>query len=663
MGNRKGAKLFLAVGLFLFSVLATSLAVTPGTAQAAVCNSDRYWCNSDENRAYNSCFDASNPGRVVQGAIWFNNTSNAPTDDGYYALGVYVGANDTSVSVNIRGSFYGCGNGAGTYSHIWAVNIAPSVWGDGGEYYPESSRLTVSGSTLDRGAYVGQDYKWSTQGSSLGGQLNVAGLATNNQMGDAVQTITIGLYRCFSNNGMWATGTCSVAVIPITVIREQQPPFTLTPSVSINPSGSVESNQALEVASTVTSGGGGTATGVTWQLSRFTAGPSASYPTTQQENATSPNSHYGNGATSVAGTAQNFGNGITNLPNFNDTAQDLAVGTRQCYALSVRPFTNTNTDNFWRHSAPICVVISKKPKVQVLGGDLIVGRGSASNPSRISNVDTSVSRPTPTTYYGSWAEYGIVASGSVTSMASGSAYVGGASTDVMCSLSLLTLTNGGNPTCNASNIGHYTHTTTSPNIAGRFPISPTTPYITDTSISLMGDNLSGLYAVTPATLQISGGGDIPVGRWVVINAPNTDVTINGNIRYTSNDLTSIADVPQVIIIARNIIVADNVENIDAWLVATGSGNEGRVNTCGAGGVNEATLPHAGQCNLKLTINGPVSANRLLLRRTAGAGTGTQSGNPAEVINLRADAYIWASGYSPGTGRLPTVMVTELPPRF
>ena len=656
----KNPKSLLAIGLFFFSVFAANIAFNSHSALAVVCTTTRYACNNEEARAYNDCFDPSNTGRVVQGAIWFNNTSAAGTSDGYYALGVYVGATQTSVSVNIRGSFYSCGNGAGSYSGIWAVNAAPST--DGGRY-PEAWRLQIHGSVLYRGSYVGENYRWSTQGSSLPGTLNVSGLATNNTTSDGVQTVIVGVYRCFSSNGSSVTGTCMTAAVPITIIREQMPPYTLTPAVSVNPSGSVESSQAMTVSSSVSSSGGGSASGVTWQLTRFTAGPSATFPTTQQDNGTDPNAHYGNGASSVAGTSRNFGSSITNLPDFDDTAQDLPVGTRQCYALSVRPFTNTNTNNHWRHSAPVCVVIAKKPKVQVLGGDLIVGRGSASNPTRTSNVDTSVSRPTSSTYYGSWAEYGIIANGSVVNMASGSAYVGGAPTGVLCSLSLLTLTNGGNPTCSASNVGNYAHTTTSPNIAARFPISPTTPRITTGGVSLIGDNMAGLYTVTPSTLSIVGGGDIGVGRSIIINAPNTDVTISDNIRYTSDDLHSIAEVPQVVIIARNIIIADNVENVDAWLIATGSGANGRVNTCGAGGVNEATLPHAGQCGLKLTINGPVSANHLILRRTAGADTGTASGNPAEVINLRADAYVWASGYSPGTGRLPTAAVTELPPRF
>jgi hypothetical protein len=177
----------------------------------------------------------------------------------------------------------------------------------------------------------------------------------------------------------------------------------------------------------------------------------------------------------------------------------------------------------------------------------------------------------------------------------------------------------------------------------------------------MGSKLSGLYKATTPT-RISGGSAISAGRWIVINAKDTDITITNNINYTTASLSSIADIPQVVIIARNIIIADNVTNVDAWLVAVGSGADGRINTCGAGSVNETTAVNATVCNNKLTVNGPIVANHLLMRRTSGADSGNP-GQPAEVFNLRADSYIWASSYSPGTGRLPTVVTTELPPRF
>ena len=62
-------------------------------------------------------------------------------------------------------------------------------------------------------------------------------------------------------------------------------------------------------------------------------------------------------------------------------------------------------------------------------------------------------------------------------------------------------------------------------------------------------------------------------------------------------------------------------------------------------------------------NGPVIANHLIMRRTAGSDPGAASGAPAEAFNLRPDAYIWATNYNQNSGRLSTVATQELPPRF
>ena len=69
------------------------------------------------------------------------------------------------------------------------------------------------------------------------------------------------------------------------------------------------------------------------------------------------------------------------------------------------------------------------------------------------------------------------------------------------------------------------------------------------------------------------------------------------------------------------------------------------------------------CATKLTVNGPVMTNNLYLWRSAGAGTGTDSANPAEVFNLRPDAYLWGLNEASKTSQLKTTYERELPPRF
>ena len=92
-----------------------------------------------------------------------------------------------------------------------------------------------------------------------------------------------------------------------------------------------------------------------------------------------------------------------------------------------------------------------------------------------------------------------------------------------------------------------------------------------------------------------------------------------------------------------------------------TGTSGSITTCNQ--VANATALRSTNCTNPLTINGPVAARTLNLWRTAGSGSGAASGDPAEVINLRPDAFLWATSYSADAGRVPTVSTKELPPRF
>lgn len=362
--------------------------------------------------------------------------------------------------------------------------------------------------------------------------------------------------------------------------------------------------------------------------------------------------------------------GFPGSPTFN-TNGDLnnkPAGRKICFVMSVQPF-NDSTSN-WSHSEMKCLVIGKKPKVQVLSGDLLVGRASPTNPLRMSDVNTSASS-TGGRYYGSWGEYAIVPSGCVTGMASGSGYSKGAPSNLFSNLSLLSFTKIDSGTC-ATNVGRYVHTSSTPNVAARFPInvpaggastpSPAVLPSTDVKVS----DLTGQYQAPGGAMaiRVTGGADIPKGRQVVINAPGATVTIADNIRYTNEALANLTDIPQVIIIARNIIIADNVTQIDSWLVAVGSGTQGVINTCGIGavGLTETSPLTVTTCVNPLVVNGPVITNHLVLRRTAGSD-GANRGQPAEVFNLRPDSYLWATGYNLSSGRISTAQTKELPPRY
>lgn len=159
---------------------------------------------------------------------------------------------------------------------------------------------------------------------------------------------------------------------------------------------------------------------------------------------------------------------------------------------------------------------------------------------------------------------------------------------------------------------------------------------------------------------------------------------------------SAAKLPQVVIFAKNIEIEQNVTRIDAWLVVDGSSaaDSGNINTCRNYKVNDNLAAHDaynrygwGNCYKTLMINGPVYAKSLTLNRTAGAthgfgpinstdvlyrqygATGASSdGNlgsqtPAEIFNLRADAYLWAYNQAQRYSEAVVTYMRELAPRY
>ncbi len=436
--------------------------------------------------------------------------------------------------------------------------------------------------------------------------------------------------------------------------------FDLSSTITVSPQ-VAESRTLVQPAGTVTNGGAvATPSGVQYRAVTFRVAPGAAIP--QQTGGVSslaPEAYYGNGATLLATNAQIFQKGATQVALPVQEIGEYEVGTRLCYALSVQP--RRYDDVSWYHSAPACVVVAKKPKVQVLGGDLWVGRGG------VANVQTSLSVQSQrgvSSVYGSWVEYGAVVSGSVKGLATASGYASARTNSSLCEVSLLTVTSAGGGACEPSLVGYYKSVTQARSISSRFWVDDSTPRLIGTvdSAALAHRVYT---AASQSTITLRASRPMAKGAWAVINAPGADVIIASDLTYTSELLGSAGDIPQLVIIARNIIIANNVGRIDAWLIATGSGADGRVNTCGAGGVSETTTvtAAANNCAAALRVNGPVIAHHLLLRRTAGAGPSEKAGEPAETFNLRPDAYLWATQYAAHQGRLQVVEQRELPVRW
>lgn len=314
---------------------------------------------------------------------------------------------------------------------------------------------------------------------------------------------------------------------------------------------------------------------------------------------------------------------------------DLVKGDRLCYMTMVNNYDPNVGSGLYRYSKPACIRVNKRPKVQFWGADV----------RSVGQVRTSRLTVTGNTY-GAWAEYAILSGQSVVSssgagLSSGEAGRPGVGTEL--SYNKLTFSNDESP-----NFGSFGSIAPSviPSFAGT-----ETPIESEISV---GDISSGNYRQI-GNLVVNGGNVSP-GKRLVISSGGT-VTIRSNITYDNTTYSSFHDLPQVIIIARDIVIAPEVTDVDAWLIA----QSGYISTCGA--INVASwLENITDCSQQLRINGPVVANRLYLKRTYGSERGILSA-PAEIINTRPDVYMWGYSQSVDSGAIRTMYSRELPPRF
>lgn len=392
-----------------------------------------------------------------------------------------------------------------------------------------------------------------------------------------------------------------------------------------------------------------------WQITMMRVAPNVSMPSykTGAVTTTNPCNYFD---PSNVSTCTNISSGSTvfstsgnpsSSVNYSYTVPDVAAGTKACFAFSIKPnqsdplyYTpNWNNSEPWSHTsfdpANNCIIVVKKPKVQIWGGDLATG-GFAQTSTTIKSGNI----------FGSWVEYAIFARGSITGTASGSAFYSPSGAGVSSSIDYnkLSFSNVCNNSA-AGCYGNYVAARTIPNVAASF-VGGTTL----TGSSVVASSLSsGIYTATSdVSLEAS---TLPAGKSVIIKALNGTVYINGDQIYANGPYKNTSELPQLVIIANRIVVRADVANVDAWLVGTSS-----VETCDDIGKT------INLCDTKLTVNGPVMTNKLQLYRTAGSGVGNQSGDPAEVFNLRADAYLWAANRSIGNGSAQTVMTTDVPPR-
>lgn len=371
-------------------------------------------------------------------------------------------------------------------------------------------------------------------------------------------------------------------------------------------------------------------------------------------------------------------------PSLTDTVpDDLNPGDRVCYGAAVSGYdASTGAGKTGTSLSDLeCTIVKKAPAVQIWGGNVSVGQGWTGGTLAPSTMHTSLTRRAAGNF-GSWGEYGLFAPSTITNTASASGLSSGAPSPTQADWSRLTFT-GNNPSPDA--FGFYNYgASVLPNTPARFPYeaagASTVTTLNPAAHANSPTTGNRTLSVSSSTLTLQGG-TLNAGRWLVITAPYADVRITGNLGYTSAPLTAISEIPQLVIIARNITIASNVERVDAWLIARPSGAlpgvGGAIATCDQGGdAAYLSVPanYAGPsarltfttCNNPLRINGPVIADRLFLRRTAGSGAGPAAADAAEVINFRADAYLWAQRTDVGTrllGVTRTASIRELPVRY
>lgn len=373
----------------------------------------------------------------------------------------------------------------------------------------------------------------------------------------------------------------------------------------------------------------------------------------------------------VASGTKKFPTGVTTLNDLEvGSAARLAVedkwpvGTKVCYVLSINKPTEKDTPRD-RFSRAVCVVIGKRPTVHVYGGDLSVGKRFASDTEPVNPVAAKVHagvtiKSDPVNrVFGSWVEYGIFAPGPVIGIASASGLEGGfpATTGELQGFwSKLTFAN------TTGAYGAFTDAWTIPDTPGALLASGgAATQVTEDTRAFNGTVASGVYEKQTGNLTLTAG-VLDRNSQVVVHVPNGTVTIDGNLGYNDGPYNSIKEIPRLVIIARAINIKASVTQVDAWLIArnsTTSTGGGVINTCSDGPTSLSIT----DCDDTLRINGPVMARHLLLKRTAGSGSGDASSEPAEIINLRADAYL-SSLANRGNVTLPmTTSTVELPPRF
>lgn len=321
------------------------------------------------------------------------------------------------------------------------------------------------------------------------------------------------------------------------------------------------------------------------------------------------------------------------------TVEHLPTGSKVCFGVSMNPWINCGKDNKcpkgitktgdWRHSAPKCFTVSKKPYFSVENGMMVTSGEIKTDLNFRDNAKA-----------GSWSEYSALAGGKITEkFATNSATFGGTTSE-------------------ASRWNYLTFANSPSN--GNFSARPTRELIDP--IAFFG------------RVATDGGNNYANTK---VYRHRHDTTISSNlapgVHYYEKDVTLTTDIRpsgQVVIVTKgNLTIHHSVKEVHAWLLV-----DGKLSTAEQGISSSASHQTIANNNNQLTIYGPVRARSIALRRTHGSGIKAhrlntfdpntdQFTSAAERFVDDAEAYIWAYYNSLQKGRIQTVYLREVAPRY
>ncbi len=293
--------------------------------------------------------------------------------------------------------------------------------------------------------------------------------------------------------------------------------------------------------------------------------------------------------------------------------------------------------------------VAAQPYVRFFGNDVIAGGGYGSmcTPNTSARLRTQggykTALGTTGDFIGSASELAAFAGGQITGLIAGS--------QIDRSASQLVFANTPLPSSPPSFPVFDTNPT--PNLGGGFNTFGCTPEleIRDSYETFTSDQTFGgltLNASDRITRVVQG-----------------DVYINDNIVYNGAGWGSVGDIPLFRIYATgNIYIRGNVTQLDGLYSA-----QGDIYTCANGAGRYALADMVANCSSRLTFNGAVVANNLILDRVVGSVGGSQgtaesvaTTNAAEVFNFSPEMYlaIYDDGQSGGSS-VSFDSILSLPP--